>query len=138
MPTDSRQQPRQLFRQSDLDGGTTMKWTLVAGFACGLALLLGACSSDTASGTTTGGNAGSGTGTGGDGNGSGSCTRLDGKHFSYFSLFLPLWWILSFRFVVNNFKLLFESVFHRLLSEGIWYVLQASEPFWIESLALCA
>ena len=49
-----------------------MKWTLVAGFACGLALLLGACSSNnnTASGTT-GGNTGSGTMPDGN-NGSGS------------------------------------------------------------------
>ena len=48
-----------------------MKWTIVAGFACGLALLLGACSSNNASGTTTGGSAGSGTGSG-NGAGSGS------------------------------------------------------------------
>ena len=46
----------------------TMKWTLVAGFACGLALLLGACSSNNnaASGTTgtTGGTTGPDSGNG--------------------------------------------------------------------------
>ena len=44
-----------------------MNWKLVAGLACGMALLLGACSSNNASGTTTGGSNEPGTGTG-DGN----------------------------------------------------------------------
>ena len=46
-----------------------MNWKLVAGLACGMALLLGACSSNNASGTTTGGSNGTGTNTGGGDNG---------------------------------------------------------------------
>ena len=46
-----------------------MKLAHLAGLACGLALLLGACSSNNASGTTTGGSAGTGDNGGSDGGG---------------------------------------------------------------------
>ena len=49
-----------------------MNWKLVAGLACGMALLLGACSSNNASGTTTGGSNEPGTGNGMDGGDGGS------------------------------------------------------------------
>ena len=48
-----------------------MKLAHLAALACGLALLLGACSSNNASGTTTGGSAGPDTDTGTDGGGNG-------------------------------------------------------------------
>ena len=35
-----------------------MNWKLLAGLSCGMALLLGACSSNNASGTATGGGGG--------------------------------------------------------------------------------
>ena len=53
----------------NLDGETTMNWKLVAGLACGMALLLGACSSNNASGTTTGGSNDNGGTDGGGGDG---------------------------------------------------------------------
>ena len=46
-----------------------MNWKLVAGLACGMALLLGACSSNNASGTTTGGSNDNGGTDGGGGDG---------------------------------------------------------------------
>ena len=62
-------------RGSDRDTETDRKWRLelklahLAGLACGLALLLGACSGNNASGTTTGGSAGTGDNGGSDGGG---------------------------------------------------------------------
>ena len=56
-----------------------MKLAHLAGLACGLALLLGACSSNNASGTTTGGSAGSGDNGGSDGGGMDGDNGDDGK-----------------------------------------------------------
>ena len=53
-----------------------MNWKLVAGLACGMALLLGACSSNNASGTTTGGSNGTGSDT--DNGNMGGTDDMDG------------------------------------------------------------
>ena len=56
-----------------------MNWKLVAGLACGMALLLGACSSNNASGTTTGGSNGTGSDTdNGNMGGDGDTDGMDG------------------------------------------------------------
>ena len=49
----------------------TMNWKLIAALACGTALLLGACSSNNPTGTSSGGTGTGGTGTTTDGNGDG-------------------------------------------------------------------